>query len=193
MPLSNARTDAAPLAPEDTHIPTAEGPRALAVNTVPWRSRPEDEKREVKRAIRKMLAERPEMACEEIAEACGVRVRLVYSIQGAIARRRGTLTDTSQLVSETERLRRLLRKSLPLEDRARLWSEIANSKNPQAAQRALERIDEYLGVGKESADALPLFILPSDAAISVFIDRLPVTGVSTAEKVVDSPILKPTT
>lgn len=174
MPLSNSRSQAEP---EIAGVFSALVVSEATIGS--WRQLPEEEKRQVKRRIHKMLAERPEMSAQAVADTCQVVVKVVHAIQRGIARRSSRNGVSYQRDTDHKRIVKAIKRTLKPEDIAKYWTDIAKSGEGAQRVRALERISEYLGASDDKRQVLPVFILPSDAAIEVYTER-PTAPVSTA-------------
>jgi hypothetical protein len=109
----------------------------------------------------------------EIAKAAGCSSKTVQRIARSI---KPTLDEIKDLLSE---YRRLFHKELPIPDRVELYTRIARKvdKNPFAAMRALERVDDLDGIltakdeirrpPENSGEHRPMFILPAGTNVQV--------------------------
>ncbi len=109
----------------------------------------------------------------DIAKTLGCSTKTVQRVSTSI---RPVLAEVKDLISE---YRRLLRERLPIEERVGLYEKIARKvdRNPFAAMRALERVDDLDGIltakdeikrpQEGSRENQPMFTLPPGTSIQV--------------------------
>ena len=114
---------------------------------------------------------------EEAAKMLGVSSKTIQRDLQAV---RPDMVEVQGMLAE---YKRLLFERMPIPKRVSLYEEIANSSNPFAKLKALERIDELSGIitdeeamksrrGEEPHEPVPMFILPEGARISVTVNQV---------------------